>query len=322
VNIPLVAVCLVLVLTSIPRTDRSAGRRHIDIRGAVLAALGLAGPVFALIEQPDLGWGDPLVAGSLIAGVVLFVTFVMHERRAPDPMLPLDLFKRRNFAAGNVETLLMYGGLSMLFFLLPIFLQEVAGWSALDAGLATLPVTVVMFALSRRFGRLADRYGPRLFMGVGPLVAGAGFALMLRLGHDVNYVTDLLPAVALFALGLSMTVAPLTAAVLAGVDGGQAGIASAVNNAIARVAGLLGTALLGTALGGKMTESGFHTGVAVGATSLILGGLLGALLVRNPTRVVRAEECPGGALVGASKDAAGCPDLQGLADREPAVAAS
>jgi hypothetical protein len=179
---------------------------------------------------------------------VLLVFFAIHESRARDPMLPLALFRRRNFSAGNVETLSMYAGLSILFFFLTIFLQQIGGYSPLQSGLATLPATVVMFALSRRFGALADRFGPRLFMGAGPLVAASGLLLFQRVGVHVDYLTDVLPGILVFALGLSMTVAPLTAAVLAGVEAGQAGIASAVNNAVARVAGLLGTAAVGAAV--------------------------------------------------------------------------
>ena len=160
-------------------------------------------------------------------------------------MLPLGLFERRNFAIGNAETFLMYGGLGIVFFLLVLFLQQVAGYSALSAGSATLPVTLVMFALAARFGRLADRHGPRWLMGAGPLVGAAGLLLMLRLDADVDYVTDLLPALLLFSIGLSMTVAPLTATVLADADDHNAGIASAVNNAIARVSGLVAIAAVG-----------------------------------------------------------------------------
>jgi hypothetical protein len=163
-------------------------------------------------------------------------------------MLPLTLFRRRNFSAGNIETLSMYAGLSILFFFLTIFLQQIGGYTPLQSGLATLPATAVMFALSRRFGALADRFGPRFFMGAGPLVAACGLLLFQRIGVHVDYLTDVLPGILVFSLGLSMTVAPLTAAVLAGVDSGQAGIASAVNNAVARVSGLLGTAAVGAAV--------------------------------------------------------------------------
>jgi len=142
----------------------------------------------------------------------------------------------------------MYAGLAILFFFLTIFLQQIGGYTPLQSGLATLPATLVMFALSKRFGALADRYGPRFFMGAGPLVSACGLLLFQRIGVHVSYLTDVLPGILVFSLGLSMTVAPLTAAVLAGVDTGQAGIASAVNNAVARVAGLLGTAAVGAAV--------------------------------------------------------------------------
>jgi len=176
-------------------------------------------------------------------------------------MLPLGLFKRRNFAAGNVQTVAMYGGLSITFFLLVLFLQEVAGYRALAAGFALMPSTIVMFLLSKRMGRLADRYGPRLFMGLGPLLAAVGLALMLRLGARVNYITDLLPALVVFSLGLSCTVAPLTAAVLSDAEESNAGIASGVNNAIARVAGLIAIAAVGAVISASFS-SGLHQRLA------------------------------------------------------------
>ena len=166
-------VTIPLVLAVVPRSTRIAGRR-VDFIGAGLCALGLGGLVFALIEQPHYGWSSPVIAVPLAAGLMSFVVFVAYERRAEEPMLKLDLFARRNFAAGNLETFSMYAGIAILFFYLTIYLQEVAGYSALQSGLATLPVTIVMFALSQRFGALADRYGPRAFMGAGPLLAAAG----------------------------------------------------------------------------------------------------------------------------------------------------
>jgi predicted MFS family arabinose efflux permease len=290
----------------------SAGHRarRIDVPGAVLAALGLGGPVFALIEQPRLGWGSPGVLVPLLAGVVLLVAFIVHERRARDPMLPLELFARHNFAVGNIETLAMYGGLAILFFLLSLFLQEVAHFKPTEAGLATLPVTIIMFAFSRQFGRAADRFGPRFFMGAGPLVCAAGMLLLLRLGTHVSFLTDVVPPLVVFALGLSMTVAPLTATVLAGVEPARAGIASAVNNAVARMAGLLGVAILGPLIGVELTVSAFRMAIGAAAALLAAAGLLGALFVRNPVRVVRAEECPGGQLAGVTREAAGCQDAQ------------
>ena len=210
--------------------------------------------MFALIEQPRLGWSSPAVIVPLVVGVALLVVFVLYESRASDPMMPLGLFRRRNFSAGNIETFSMYAGLSILFFFLILFLQQIGGYTPLQSGLATLPVTLVMFALSRRFGALADRFGPRLFMGGGPLLAACGLLLLQRVGVQADYVSEMLPGLLVFALGLSMTVAPLTAAVLAGAEH-QAGIASGVNNAIARVAGLLGTASVGAAIAASFGSS-------------------------------------------------------------------
>ena len=251
VNVPFVLVAIVLVRMAVPARPGEGRAARIDWPGAALCALGLAGPVLALIRQPELGWGDPGVWLPALAGVALLAAFVWREAHTRDPMLPLGLFGRRNFAVGNAETFAMYGGLGATFFFLLLFLQQVAGYDALQAGLATLPTTIVMFLLSKRAGRLADRHGPRLFMGLGPLVAAAGLALMLRLDADLDYWTDPLPALLVFALGLSATVAPLTATVLADADEHNAGIASGVNNAVARIGGLLVVAALGAAIAGS-----------------------------------------------------------------------
>jgi EmrB/QacA subfamily drug resistance transporter len=253
INIPLVIATLWLVARAVPESRRREGVK-LDLVGAVLCALGLAGITFGLIEQPLNGWGSGAVAGPIIGGFVLFGAFILHELRAEQPMLPLALFKRRNFSVANAETFLMYGGLSMLFFFLVVFLQQVAGYSALEAGTATLPVTIVMFVLSGRFGALADRHGPHLFLSLGPVIAAGGYALLLRLGANANYLTELLPSLLIFSVGLSMTVAPLTATVLADADASNAGIASAVNNAIARVAGLIAIAAIGAIVSGAIKD--------------------------------------------------------------------
>ncbi len=255
INVPFVTLTLALVFTAVPSRAPGVWRSPVDWPGAGLCTLGLAGPVFALIRQPELGWAAPGVLAPLIGGATLFAAFLHHEARTPHPMLPLGLFRRRNFAVGNAETFAMYGGLAILSFFLVLFLQQVAGYSALQAGMATLPTTLVMFALSRRAGALADRIGPRLFMGGGPLVAAAGLLLLLRVDDDVDYVTDILPAIIVFALGLTMTVAPLTATVMADADESNAGIASGVNNAIARVAALLGVAALGAVVAAQFASS-------------------------------------------------------------------
>jgi EmrB/QacA subfamily drug resistance transporter len=312
-NVPVVVVTLVLIRAAVPETARVPGR-HVDFVGAALCALGLGGIVFALIEQPRFGWTSPAIVVPLVGGVIAFLSFLVYERRAAHPMLKLELFSRRNFAVGNLETLTMYAGLSILFFFLLIFLQQVAGYSALRSGLTTLPVTVIMFALSRRFGALADRYGPRFFMGVGPLVAAAGILLFLRTGIHTSFLRDLLPALLVFSLGLSMTVAPLTAAVLADADETDAGIASAINNAVARVAGLVGISFIGVVVASSLVgdtfaaneESvrAFHKAIVICAALVASGGIAGVLGITNPRRTVKAEQCPGGQLAGAPEPAA------------------
>ena len=250
-NVPFVIVTLVLTARAIPHTASAQPGARVDWGGAALCALGLGGVVFGLIEQSRLGWSDPLVAVSLIGGGAGLIAFIVHERRTASPMMPLSLFASRNFAVGNAATLTMYAGLGGVLFFVALYLQQVAGYSALAAGAAFLPLTAMMFFLSRRFGALADRLGPRFFMGVGPLIAGVGLALMVRLDASADYATQLLPALVVFGLGLSMTVAPLTATVLAAVEERHAGVASGVNNAIARIAGLLAIAVLGAVVSGR-----------------------------------------------------------------------
>jgi len=248
INVPFVVLTLVLITMAVPGREPGAAHARVDWLGAALTFLGLAGPVLALIRLPEQGWASPQVWGSGLGGLVLLGLFVLHERRTPEPTVPLGLFGRRNFSVGNLQTFAMYGGLGITFFLLVLFLQEVAGYNALQAGLAVMPTTIVMFVLSKQFGRLADRFGPRLFMGAGPLVAAAGLALMLRLGATVSYLTGLLPALLVFSVGLAATVAPLTATVLSDADDSNAGIASGINNAIARIAGLLSIAAVGAVI--------------------------------------------------------------------------
>jgi EmrB/QacA subfamily drug resistance transporter len=250
-NVPLVLLTLWLTKKAIPHTASQQPDAKVDFLGAALCAVGLGGLVYALIEQPRYGWGGAPVAITGVVGVVSLVAFVVHERRTRFPMLPLELFRSRNFAVGNTATLTMYAGLGGALFFVGLFLQQVAGYSALEAGAAFLPLTVIMFTLSRRWGRLADRFGPRWFMGIGPLVGGCGLALMGRLDSSADYWTELLPALIVFGLGLSMTVAPLTSTVLSAVDEKHSGVASGVNNAIARVAGLLAIAVLGAVVASR-----------------------------------------------------------------------
>jgi EmrB/QacA subfamily drug resistance transporter len=247
-NAPFVVLTMILVAMAVPQRERHGARPPVDWPGAALSFVALAGPTLALIRQPQSGWGAPDVIMPLLAGLAFFALFLWRESTTPHPMLPLGLFARRNFRAANLQTLAMYAGLSVLFFYLVLFLQQVAGYNALEAGLATLPTTAVMFLLSKRAGALADRYGARWFMGGGGLLAAAGQLLLLRVDAGADYVSELLPALLVFSLGLSATVAPLTATVLANADEEHAGIASGVNNAIARAGGLLGVAALGAVI--------------------------------------------------------------------------
>ncbi len=249
VNIPFVIAALAITWTAMPSLpgDRS---RSVDVLGGALCALGLAGPVYALIEQPSRGWSDPLVLGAFVGGVIVLAAFLVHERRARDPMLPLALFRSRRFSVANGATLGVYAGLGSALFFLALFLQQVGGYSALEGGAALLPISLMLIALSSRFGALTERLGPRPLMSAGPLVASAGLLLGLRIDASPQYISEVFPAVAVFGLGLAMTVTPLTTTVLEGAPPGLAGTASGVNNAIARVAGLLAIAVVGALVAG------------------------------------------------------------------------
>jgi EmrB/QacA subfamily drug resistance transporter len=260
------------LMKRLEQPDHTETATKIDAGGASLCALGLGGPVFALIEQPQYGWSDPRIWLPLVLGIILLTAFIRREAKVEQPMLPLSLFKVRNFS---------YAGLSVATFLLAITLQQVGGYSALRASFALLPVAIIMFVLSPRFGALAGRFGPRLFMTFGPIFAGLGFLLMLRLQSQVHYVRDLLPGVLVFALGLSLTVAPLTAAILSKINPEHAGVASAVNNAVARIAGLIAIAVVGVITGRHLNIHGFHRTMTVTASLLLVGGIISAIGIQN-----------------------------------------
>jgi EmrB/QacA subfamily drug resistance transporter len=248
INPPLIAATVWLCLRAVEESRDPNAYRGVDWTGIVLSAAGLGGPVFALIEQPSRGWGDPLVLATFLGGLACLALFVLWEMRARHPMLDLGLFRIRNFAVANGTTLAAYGGLIGGLFFVGLYLQQVVGYTPLEAGLATTPISVLLFALSPRFGRLASGTGPRLPMTVGPIVGGLGLLLMLRIGAGADYLADVLPAVLVFGLGLSATVAPLTATVLDSVPEHRVGIASGVNNGVSRVAGLLAIAILGAVI--------------------------------------------------------------------------
>ena len=280
INVIPIAITLWL-LRGVPDPPRQT-KPHIDILGAVLSILGLGGLVFGLIEQPRLGWGHPAIPITLLGGAVLFVLFLLRQKRVSDPILPLDLFRARNFWVGNITTTLMYGALSLNGFVLAIYLQEQAGLSATIAGLASLPTTIMMILFSSTAGRLAGSWGPRLFMGVGPILMGLGSLMLLLVREDFNYWWQVLPAMIVFGLGLAATVSPLTATILGAIEEERSGIASAVNNAISRVAGLIAIALVGTVVGGTLDLSGFYRAAVFVSVLLIAGGLVSLVGIRNP----------------------------------------
>jgi EmrB/QacA subfamily drug resistance transporter len=283
INVLPIAVTLFL-LTRLDKEDMTKEHPPLDILGAALAGVGLGATVYALIEQSRYGWGSSMIQAGLAGGVIILLAFLWYEHRAKHPMLPLNLFKVRNFAFGNAATLFIYAGLSIATFIITVYIQQVGGYTAFRAGLSLLPVTLIMFFLSPRIGKLSSKLGPRWFMTIGPLLGALGFVLMLGVGQSIEYWTRLLPGILLFGLGLSITVAPLTSAVLGSIDSKQAGIGSAVNNMIARVAGLIGIAMIGLATGPQLGVAGFHRAIAVTALLLALGGIVSALGIRNPQR--------------------------------------
>lgn len=280
INVVPIAVTLWL-MSRLELEEPQHERPRVDVVGAVLCTLGLAASVYALIEQPHYGWSEPMIWGGLLAGLGLLVGFVWYERRAKAPMLPLELFKVRNFSVGNLATTSIYAGLAVSTFLIVIFLQQVAGYSALWAGMALLPVTLIMFVWSGKFGALAGRLGPRWFMAGGPILGGIGFLMLLGMSATPNYWTQVLPGVLVFGLGLTATVAPLTSAVLGDIPSRNAGIGSAVNNAIARIAGLLAVAAVGVIIGSQVTMEGFQRGIWMMAVLLIVGGVISAIGIVN-----------------------------------------
>src|SRR5579862_1844984 len=284
INPPLAAATLALVEWALPGRGHAQEHARVDVVGGLLCVLGLAGPVFALIEAPQRGFGDPLIVGTLFGGLALFGAFIAWERHDAAPMLPLRLFRLRNFTFANVETLAVYAALSVLTFFLVLFLQQLAGYSPFRSGLATVPITVVMFVLSPRVGRLSMRLGPRYFMGIGPLICAAGLVWLRELSPGFDYWTQLLPPLVLFSIGLSLIVAPLTSTVLADAGEHDAGIASGVNNAVARVAGLLGIAIVGAAIAGaanRLDLQGYRLAMAITAGLIAVGGLIGLAGIRN-----------------------------------------
>ena len=282
INVLPIAVTL-LVARRIPEPHREGRAPRIDLPGAVLGAIGLAGPVFALIEQERLGWTSPLVLIPLIVGIASLAACLIVERRSANPMLPLGLFRIRNFGWGNLSTTFIYAALSIGPLAVTLLLQEVAGLSATTAGLVSLPSALLSLALGGTAGRLAGRYGARLFMTVGPVIAALGFLWqVLAVRPDVDVLTQVLPGLLLFAFGLAVTVPPLTSAVLGSIPAERSGIASAVSNAVSRIAGLIAVACFGSIVGGTFDTDGFARVMGVCVVLLALGSLSSFVGIRRP----------------------------------------
>ncbi len=297
INLPLAALVLAVSLRHVPESRDPEETGRLDIVGGALVTLGLIGLTYGLINGPSVGWTAPVSLSMLLAGVALLIAFVFWEHRAPMPLLPLSLFSSAQFSSANVVTFAVYAALGGTLFLLPIQLEQVSGYTALEAGISLLPVTFIMLLLSARSGALATRIGPRLQMSVGPVVIGAGLFLFGRVGSSGNYLSEVLPAVLVFGFGLAINVAPLTSTVLAAAPAERAGTASAVNNDVARAAGLLAVAILPAAAGLTGTSylhpaqfsAGFHRASFISAGLCVLAGLLAAATIRNPRRAKAAE---------------------------------
>ncbi|MEV7661050.1 MFS transporter [Paenarthrobacter sp. NPDC089316] len=283
------AVAIWPVLAGLRASDAARDKsKRIDYLGAFLAMIALGGPVFAFIEQGRMGWGSPQVWLPLLLGVLAMAVFLLHEGRTSEPMLPLGLFAIRNFGWGNVATLAIYAAISLGFFVLGIYLQQVGGLRATVAGMALLPGTVILMLGASYFGGLAGKYGPRWFMTIGPLLCGVGFLMSLSVQEPLNYWTQVLPGQIVFGVGLATLVAPLTAAILGAVPPSEAGIGSAVNNAVARIAGLISIAFAGVIVGPVFTRQGLYNALVVTAVLFLAGAVASAVGIRNPPRAAAA----------------------------------
>jgi len=292
INLPVAAAVLAITARHVPETRDPTSTGGVDSVGAALAVVFLAGLTYGLIEAPTRGWSSPAVVASLVLAAVAAPAFLVVEHRRANPMLPLGLFRSRQFSGANAVTFAVYGALGGALFLLPVELQIVEHYSPLKSGLALLPVTLVMLALSARSGQLSTRIGPRLQMTAGPLIVAAGLALLTRAADPGTYWTQVFPAVLLFAFGLAVTVAPLTSTAMGAAPPEHSGIASAVNNVVSRAGGLLAVAVLpllagltgAAALGATELAAGFRTAMLISGLTCAAGGVIAALTIRNPSR--------------------------------------
>lgn len=279
--INVVPIAVTMLLMAPMRNEPAAVRTPIDVWGAVLGALGLGGVVFGLIEQANYGWESPVVVVPIIVGALCLIGFIVRQATAQHPMMPLWLFRNRNFAVGNLATVAIYAALSLSTLVLVLFLQQVAGLSATASGLVMLPITIMLIAFSSLFGTLAGRFGSRWFMTAGPLIAAAGLVSMLAIDVPFDFVPQALLGVVLLGLGLAVTVAPLTSAVLGAIEPARSGIASAVNNAVSRISGLVAIALLGAVVGTVVDAAWLDRALLLCASLLVIGALVSAIGIRR-----------------------------------------
>jgi EmrB/QacA subfamily drug resistance transporter len=292
INVPFAVFVLVITARHVPESSDPTSTGRIDTPGAALGAAFLAGLTYGLIEGPTRGWSDPLVVSAFVLAALTGPAFLVLERRTKNPLMPLTLFKSRQFSGANAVTFVVYGALGGALFLLPTVLQLVAHYTPTDSGLALLPMTLIMLLFSARSGQLSARIGPRLQMSVGPVLAGAGLALLARATTPGSYWTQVFPAVVVFGAGMAVTVAPLTATAMGSAPAEHSGIASAINNTVARAAGLFAVAILpllagltgAAALVPEQLASGFRTAMFISAATSATGGLLAVLTIRNPAR--------------------------------------
>jgi EmrB/QacA subfamily drug resistance transporter len=261
---------------------RPTDRARLDIAGAALSAVGLAATVYALIESQRRGWLDPVVTASMVTGVVALLAFMAWERRAPHPMLPLGLFANRNFAGANLATAFVYGALMLGSLSTCLYIQEVAGFPAIVAGLITLPTPIMSLLFARRVGGLAARIGPRVFLTTGPVLAGLGVLLIRPSAHGFNVVTDLLPGRIVLAIGLVLTITPLTALNLSSVEPAHSGIAAAIQNAVGRTSALIAVACVGLIAAGTLTNASFTRLLQVAAVLFFIGAVISGVTITNP----------------------------------------
>jgi EmrB/QacA subfamily drug resistance transporter len=289
INVPLAAMVLLVTARHVPESRNPAAAQRLDVTGVLTGALGLAGLTYGFTAWPQDGPGSPVVLSALVVGVLGMVAFVLNEHRSPHPMLPLKIFRTTAFTGANLVTFLVYAANGGVFFLVVLNLQVVSGFSPLAAGIAMLPVTVLMLALSARAGELGQRIGPRIPMSVGPLVCAAGLVLIAMIGAGTTYLTGVLPGVIIFGLGLCLLVAPLTSTALGSLDDAYAGIASGVNNAVARAASLLAVAILPLAAGlgsGNLTDAAqlhpvYRNSMLLCAALMVAGAVIAFLLIPN-----------------------------------------